>query len=476
VLTTISRYNMLRPGGRVVAAVSGGADSVFLLHSLSQLAPRLNATLAGVAHLNHKLRGDASEEDERLVACMAKSLGVPYYREEARLIQTGGNLEQACRRARLEFFSNLIREGKADRIATGHTRDDQAETVLFRMLRGSGLTGLAGILPVTGEGLIRPLLNTSRAQIEEFLNARGIPWREDASNSDPRFARNRIRHTLLPQLEREWNPDLRESLARIADLAGEEERSWRAKIEGLFQKMLAGKTAVERCGGVEISTDALSRLPKAVARRLVRRLIRQAGGGAAEFEHVERTVELARGERGSGCLELPGLLVVRSFHWLRFAPAGSGNAEPEAMQIKVVPGFRGRYPWDNGRVCLELTETPLAATESGSVACVRLKWKGNETSARLELRGWRDGDRYRPRGRSRDQKLKEMFQKARVPSWKRGFWPIVTNGSKILWAREFGPAEDPGLSGGSGAWLRIWEEQSGFGKGLSGSPEEKSTG
>ena len=164
--------------------------------------------MAGVAHLNHKLRGEASEEDERFVAGLAARHGVPFYREEAAAGIAGGNLEQNARRERLKFFSRLIGEGKANRIATGHTRDDQAETVLFRLLRGSGLTGLAGILPVTREGLIRPLLDVSRAEVEEFLRARGTAWREDCSNHDRRFARNRIRHDLLPRLAREWNPEI----------------------------------------------------------------------------------------------------------------------------------------------------------------------------------------------------------------------------------------------------------------------------
>jgi tRNA(Ile)-lysidine synthetase-like protein len=166
------RYNMLAPGDRVAAAVSGGADSVCLLSVLCELAGRLGVTVAGVAHLNHKLRGEASEEDERFVAALAARHGVPFYREEAAAGIAGGNLEQNARRERLKFFSRLIREGKADRIATGHTRDDQAETVLFRLLRGSGLAGLAGILPVTQEGLIRPLLDLSRAEVREFLRAR----------------------------------------------------------------------------------------------------------------------------------------------------------------------------------------------------------------------------------------------------------------------------------------------------------------
>ncbi len=455
VLTAISRYNMLRPGDRVIAAVSGGADSVFLLLALAEVAPCVGARLAGVAHLNHKLRGAASDDDEKFVERLAAQCGLPLFRQEERFCDGAGNLEQTARRARLEFFAKLIREGKADCLATGHTRDDQAETVLFRMLRGSGLAGLAGILPVTREGLIRPLLEVSRAEIEAFLRGQGIRWREDASNQESRFTRNRIRHVLLPELEREWNPELRGSLARMADLAGEEERWWSAKI-----RKLAQKTAVFGGGSVETEAGVLARLPRAVSRRLVRELIRRAGGRAAEFEHVERVLELAGSRRGSGCLELPGLTVQRSFGWLRFAPPARVE-EPAAIRIEAASGLLARYAWDGGSVCLEVLGAELdgrrGKRQSGPAGCARLKWKG-QASALLELRGWKDGDHYRPWGYARDQKLKEMFQKARIPSWKRDLWPIVTNGSKILWTREFGAAADTQGARGSGLWLRIWEE------------------
>ena len=227
VAATISRYSMLAPGARVIVAVSGGPDSVCLLHVLRELKVRVT----GVAHVNHKLRGEASEEDERFVAGMAREMGLQFHSTVA--VCSEGNLEQTARRARREFFHDLIRRGLADRIALGHTRDDQAETVLFRMLRGSGLAGLAGILPVTAEGLIRPLLGVTRGEVETFLRERGILWREDASNREPRFARNRIRHELLPQLKQDWNPRLTEALAHLADLAYEEERWWAAEIARL---------------------------------------------------------------------------------------------------------------------------------------------------------------------------------------------------------------------------------------------------
>jgi tRNA(Ile)-lysidine synthase len=441
------RYNMLAPGDRVVAAVSGGADSVCLVAALCELASRLGFSVAGVAHLNHKLRGEASEEDERFVAALAQCHGVAFYREEAAADGAGsgtrGNLEQWARRERLQFFSRLIREGKANRIATGHTRDDQAETLLFRLLRGSGLAGLAGILPVTAEGLIRPLLDVGRAEVREFLRSRGIAWREDASNQDRRFARNRIRHDLLPRLAREWNPEIAGALGHLADLAGEEERWWQVEIGTIADKLLSKVD-----GGVEIRAEELTRLPRAVARRLVRRAVSMVGQ-APEFEHVEKVIELAQSGRGSGCLELPGVLIERSFDWMRCTAPG-GPPEPQPVPVEVP----GRYRWAGGEVCFEVAEKPQRA------GCVRLKWKGRRVPARLELRGWRAGDHYRPWGRARDQKIQEMFQRARVPSWKRALWPIVTNGSKILWVREFGAAAEF-AGGGPAPSLWIWEENNG---------------
>jgi tRNA(Ile)-lysidine synthase len=446
-LTTMFRYNMLAPGDRVVAAVSGGPDSVCLLTVLCQLRERLGVTLAGVAHVNHKLRGEASEEDERFVAALAARHGVPFYRQTAE-ISNRGNLEQAARRERLLFFSHLIREGRANRIATGHTRDDQAETVLFRLLRGSGLAGLAGILPVTREGLVRPLLDVTRAQIEGFLCARGIPWREDASNQDRRFARNRIRHDLLPQLAREWNPGIAAALGHLADLAGEEEQWWQTEIAARAEKLL-----VHTAGSIEIRAEALAVLPRAIARRLIRHIALETGG-RPEFDHVEKTLDLAHNERGSGSLEVPGIRVERSMDWVRFTPADE-LAKPPREAPPVAVEVPGRYHWADAEVCFEVTEKP---ERSG---CVRLKWNGQQVPARLELRGWNAGDHYRPWGRSRDQKIQEMFQEARIPSWKRGFWPIVTKASEIVWVRQFGAAAECAWDGAPGPSLWIWEEKNG---------------
>ena len=420
---------MLEPGDRVIVAVSSGPDSVCLLHVLREL----EIPVTGVAHVNHKLRGEASEEDQRFVAAMAREMGLRFHSTVA--VCSSGNLEQTARRARREFFHGLIRRGLADRIALGHTRDDQAETVLFRMLRGSGLAGLAGILPVTAEGLMRPLLGVTRSEVEAFLRERGIPWREDSSNREPRFARNRIRQDLLPRLKRDWNPRLTEALAHLADLAYEEERWWAAAVARLAQDLLTVSP-----GAVEIPAHELARLPRATARRLIRHAIRHAKGNlhGIQFGHVESVLELPE---AGGKAQLPGIHAVRSFDWLRLAVPGHPGTHPHPEGGEMTVPGRRLAPDGNSMICLDVIRR-----KQGADACATLKSDlyFRKIPERLVLRGWRPGDRYCPVGHANDRKLKELFQRQRIPSWRRPFWPILCCGDKILWARDFGPAAEFG--------------------------------
>jgi tRNA(Ile)-lysidine synthase len=446
VLKTISRYSMSAPGSRLAVAVSGGADSVCLLHAMRELAPRLEVTLTGVAHFNHQLRGAASDEDERFVAALAANLDLPFYHATARVNREPGNLEQAARRARGEFFTRLIRDGVADRVVLGHTRDDQAETVLFRILRGSGLAGLAGIFPVTPEGFIRPLIDVTRAEVEEFLRSRGIAWREDATNQEPTFARNRIRHDLLPRLARDWNPRIGEALAHLADVAYEEERWWSGNLpENLL---------IAADGGIEMGAAALAGLPLALARRTVRRAISLAKGDLKriEYSHIERVIELAASHAGRSRLRLPGVDVTRSFDWVRFA-----RPDPPRPVVPVLVSVPGKYQAPDGgtEIRLEIAEEKPAA----GCANLNLELSWGRMPAPMELRGWRPGDHYRPVGQCRDQKLKEMFQSARVPSWRRPYWPILTSGDKIIWARGFGAAEEFAPDDIAGPFLRVVESE-----------------
>lgn len=406
----ILRYNMLPRDARVGVAVSGGADSMCLLAVLRELQPRYGWQLE-VAHFNHKLRGEESDRDEEFVKEQAGNL--PFHRGEADVRSAGGNLEQEARRARRNFLLSL----KFDRVALGHTLDDQAETVLFRFLRGAHTAGLAGILPVTREGFVRPLLDIRREEAREFLRERAMSWREDRTNADLSLARNRIRQELLPALRSGWNPKIDETLAHLAEIAADEERYWTEKLARIG-------------AGGEIPVSKLRGLPRAVARRIILRLIEHVKGDrrGIEFKHVEAVLDLAGRVEGSGGIQLPGLQVLRSFDLLRFDASQEINIDTQRIQAP------GEYPAPDGksRILLELVETD----------CARLVEDADIRLARepLELRGWRAGDRFPGASDGQERKLKDLFQAAHVPSWRRATWPIILVKGKVVWAREFGVA------------------------------------
>ncbi len=428
----ISRYSMIAAGGRVGVAVSGGADSVCLLHLLRDLAPALDLRLT-VLHLNHKLRADESDRDEEFVRNLAASLGYPLMAEALHVADAGGNLEQAGRRARAGFYHSAIASGLVDVVATGHTSSDQAETVLYRLLRGSGTAGLSAVRPVTDDGLIRPLLDCSHQEVEAYLTQKAIRWREDSSNRDRTFLRNRIRHELLPQLRRDYNPDLPRTLARMAVLAQEDEEYWSAGIDRLEASELtfAGEAVLLMCPN-------LLALPKAAARRLLRRAIVRAKGDlrSIDFEHVEALLGLASGGEGHGRLQLPGLDVFRSFEWLRMAPPRIGSRTDRDYHFEVMPPAKIRIPGGGFSISLDLLEfSESGYTEEGCLLdldCI---------SEPLELRNWRPGDRYARPGRFCG-KIKALFQQQRVPIWERQGWPVLTSGDRIVWAGKFGVSAD----------------------------------
>ena len=435
---TIHRYNMFAPGHRVGVAVSGGADSVCLLHALVELAPRWALRLR-VLHLNHQLRGEESDRDAEFVREMADQLGLEADIESADVprlhARQGGNLEQLARQVRWDFFVRRIREGTVDRVAAGHTLSDQAETVLFRILRGCGLRGLAGIWPVTPEGIVRPLIETDRPAIEEFLRERGIRWREDSSNRDLRFARNRIRQELLPRLSREWNPALPEALGRLAELAREEEQHGQREA---FR--LAGELVKWEGGAALIRARDLASLDRPAARRLLRLLLERLRGDLRriEFRHVESILELARQPRGEGGVALPELAVQRSFDWIRLSlpeEPEKVRAEEAIAPVAITPPAEIPLPCGRGSLRFELRE----GGEGGGKGAV-LDW--DRLPKPLVLRAWKPGDRYQPARYGREVSLKELFQKHRTPAWERPWWPVLEGGGAIVWVRQFGPAAE----------------------------------
>ncbi len=446
----ITRHQMFPPWSRVGVAVSGGADSIFLLHALRELASRWDLQLS-VIHVEHGMRGAASLEDAGFVQDLARSFGLPLHLRSANVPAIHDNQEQAARRVRHAFFEELIANGKVDRTATGHTRGDQAETVLYRILRGSGLAGLAGILPVTQEGLVRPLLELDRCEIEAWLGERNITWREDASNQNRDYARNRLRHEILPQLRATFNPRLDEALSNMAMVARDEELYWESTLPHPQAPGPSPQT---------LEVSQLTATPPAVARRLMRQAIEAAKGDLRQidFAHVERILEMARSKDGHGRVQVPGLDVLRSFEWMRLATAcaNPGTASDYSLPISA-PGSV-ELPGSQARITLQVLEK----TEIGQ-PCVtvvnELDWqrftRTDGVLPSLELRNWRPGDQYRPRGQSKHQKLKFLFQEARIPLWERGDWPIITYNGTIVWTRRFGAAAEFAASPSTRVVLRV---------------------
>ena len=435
----IARERMFTDGGTIGAAVSGGADSVALLHALQILFP--DRTIAAV-HLNHCLRGTDSDADETFVRELSAKLGCPYFvrREDVTLSAAAprGNLEQAGRRVRYRFYGDLLADGSCAAITTGHTQSDQAETVLFRLLRGASGSGLSGIWPVYADRIFRPMLDVTRSEVLDYLERNGLEWREDDSNADLMFARNRLRHELLPQLRQEWNPNLDTVLAHTADWAVEEERFW-----NLRTAELSARCAEAASAGVVMDVQQLQALCVAEQRRVLVAVLKRPELDCRNlgFEHVESLRGLVLAHAGSGVVELPGVRAERSFDQIRLHRQGAEGPKTYDLPLPVP----GKVPLPGDDSCIistRILEASSAEMLYDKKAFALLDWDCVPKS--LRLRSWRDGDRYRPAGSDSPKKIKDLFQRSRVSAWERAGWPVVvadgTSGGCIVWARAFGPA------------------------------------
>ena len=430
----IARHNMFPPGACVGVAVSGGADSVFLLETLRELAPHWNLHLA-VVHVDHGIRGAQSRADAAFVRDLAARHGLPFHLRQADVPAIHDNLEQAARQVRQVFFADLLSTGAVDRIATGHTRSDQAETVLYRILRGSGLAGLSGILPITQERIVRPLLELDRADIECWLRKRSIQWREDETNQDQSYARNRLRHEILPLLRESFNPRLDDTLGHLATLAQDEEIFWATRLDPKASP-----------GPQILSTSDLTGSPVALARRIIRRAIGLAKGDLRQidFDHVERILEMARSPHGHDRVHIPGLDVLRSFEWVRVAPRRPSPGSGFDFSIPIQPPGSVELPDGSARITLQILEkaerSPTCVTVGNELDWGRFPSPDGALS--LEIRNWRPGDQYQRVAQSHKQKIKNLFQQDRIPLWERWNWPIVTYNESIVWTRRFGAAAE----------------------------------
>jgi tRNA(Ile)-lysidine synthase len=492
VLDTVELHSMIRSGDRIGVGVSGGADSVALLRLLAELRAQLGIQLF-VLHFHHQLRGADADEDEFFVAQLAREFGFDFVADRADVAREARrnrwNLEDAGRRLRYQFFASVICSHSLNRVAVAHTANDQAETVLAHLLRGTGLAGLAGIYPVAGT-IVRPLLDIGGEELRGYLVSHRQPWREDATNLDTTRTRARIRHKLLPLLEREFEPATVTHLARMAGLAREEEMFWR----GLEAERFAALASREPSGGFSLSVaDLLSPIPTfpsvldeaapagqaavmpglAVTRRLVRRIFLELRGGRQQLtaRHIEDVLHLAAKSQSGSRIELPGVLVERRFDRLFFIDARPDGRLGKNDRKENLAGFQFEYtiarpgssdsahivvPEIQRQFTLKVIDWPSASSETsrgrGTLDLDRLSWP-------LILRNWHPGDSYRPHRRRRVRKLKRMLLESRVPKRDRTSWPVLTSAGALVWALGFPIADEFAAGSGTRAGVVIAEEK-----------------
>jgi tRNA(Ile)-lysidine synthase len=442
VARTVRRNALLGPKDRVAVAVSGGSDSVALAWILRTVAPEFGASLAGLIHVNHGLRGVESDADEAFCRALAERLGVPL---EVRRRDVAGlardrhvSLEVAAREARYSCFDEGADSLGANLVATGHTEDDQAETVLLRLLRGAGNRGLSGIRIRRGS-FVRPLLETRRTELQHYLHALGEAWREDASNADRAIIRNRIRHELVPVLQ-DIAPGGVRALARFARLAADDE----AFLEGAANENRARLVLSDR----SIDAAVLGALPAVLARRLVRRFASEAAPEAnLSADHLEAVCRLAATDNPVGSLDLPGLNVHKGAGRLEFSPGprrtpGSGGSWP--VRELDVPGF---VVLPEAGVAIEARAMDASEALDASRAheaerAVRVVIQRGPDASRLLVRNRRPGDRFHPLGAPGRRKLQDVFVDRKVPRLERDTVPIVTDShGEIVWVAGVALAE-----------------------------------
>jgi tRNA(Ile)-lysidine synthase len=482
-LGTIRRGRMLAPGDRAGVAVSGGADSVALLRLLENLRERLGVKLL-VVHFDHSLRAAESDADARFVKELAAERGMECVigREDvaAAAASNKWNLEDAARRLRYAFFERLVTEGQATRVMVAHTADDQAETVLAHIFRGTGPTGLAGIYPAVG-AVARPLLEERREDLRKYLRGIGQGWREDATNRDLTRQRARIREQLLPLIERDYSPGIVDRLCGLAGLAREEEIFWSALVENRFRELVpsgAGKFAVRisaLLAPLDISAfarDGESTALGALTERLVRRIYRELRGHRAglDSKHVAQVVRLASASSSGRRAELPGgILVERNFDELVFSHASADsrprvrretefaqNAYLYEVSLPAHGSATVSVPELNRRFCLKVIDWSVSQRDTKRD---RTALDAQLLRSPLILRNWRPGDAYRPLGRRQSKKLKELFLAGRVPRRDRAGWPVLESGGRVAWARGLPPSHEFCARNGTHAAVVIEEEQ-----------------
>jgi tRNA(Ile)-lysidine synthase len=421
----IRRYNMIEPRDYIGVAVSGGIDSVVLLDILASLRDELHISLL-VLHLNHGMRGEEAKRDQRFVQtlskqyalpCFDKKVDVPRYREEYSL-----SPQVAARELRYRFFEEAIETHDLDKVAIGQTADDQAETVLMRLIRGGGARGLKGIPSVRG-GYIRPLIEVWHKELLTYARHKGLSFVQDSSNLKNDYLRNRIRHDLLPTLQ-EYNPTIKEQLLHLAQVLGEDE----SYLEGLTDEVAKRIVAGDEERSIPIP-QLLSLSPALQSRILQRAFVGLSSGGVLEYPHIKGIKKLIQGSGGSKRFALPGgYWAQRNYDTLIL---GQKVEKPGGLVEVIDLVVPGRTRLDRLGVELEAAigqkkTPPRADPEAAYLDYGHLTFP-------LRVRSHLPGDSFIPLGMDGHKKLKAFFIDLKIPRQERAKIPLVISGDDICW-------------------------------------------
>jgi tRNA(Ile)-lysidine synthase len=430
----IKKFNLVEQGNLVLVGVSGGPDSVALLHILWKLKETLNISLH-VAHLNHLLRGNEAEADARLVEQLARNLALPFTIEQFNVAsfrqKTGLSIQEAARIGRFNFFERLAKEIKANRVALGHQTDDQAETILLNLIRGAGMSGLKGMLPARGI-YIRPLLNVRRREISSYCRQNTLPYRIDTSNLKPAYTRNRIRLQLLPLLEQKYNPQIVPALIRLGQLSQEEDFYLEKQAQQVYKELLleTGKDSLK------FTLSKWSSYPAPI----LRRVLRQAWRGLAQIEknlsyqHIDKIMEMIENPLEGRILTLPlNIRAIKKGAELTFwreekkGPAG----KVDYLYVLNIPG-ETLIPEINCFIQAKIKPRPLIP-DFKDLTAQEAVFDFSRLNLPLFVRSRYKGDVFMPLGLKKIVKLKDFLIKQKIPRENRDKIPLVTNDKGIIW-------------------------------------------
>jgi tRNA(Ile)-lysidine synthase len=419
---------LFEPDLRVLVAVSGGPDSVALLHALSRLGSEWGLRL-GVAHFDHALRGQASRQDARFVADLARDLGLPLHAGEGDvrgLAQVNKiSLQMAARRLRLEFLEKVRRADHYDRVALGHTADDQVELLFLRLLRGAGTEGLKGMWPRTSTGLVRPLLAVGKEVLLAWLHQENLAYREDLSNLSHRYLRNRVRLDLLPQLQRDYNPRLKAAVWRLMAILQEDERLLTATADAALNTVARWITPE----WAALSIPRWQALSPAVRTRLLRIILgRFLSHQEVTSSQTKNLADLAQGNKSGGTMIIGTCQVARAGQELHFFPP---LPPPAGIDSTLLPGLGTVESPDGWRLEARNLSGLQRDRRPASPALVRLN--SDQVSFPLTLRSVLPGDRFWPAGAPGARKMQDFLVDAKIPRWLRPHLPLVVSGERIIW-------------------------------------------